>query len=282
MSASLLTDRVFLIGTGLIIVGLAFKVAAVPFHMWAPDVYEGSPTSVAGFMATAGKSAAFAALMVLFLRGIEFAGTSVSAVLAILAAASMIVGNVTAIAQNNVKRMLAYSSIAHAGYMLSGVAAGNAEAQTGIMFYLGAYTLMNIGAFTVVGLLESEDGKGLLLDDYAGLSIRQPATAFFMSVFLFSLAGIPPLAGFFGKYYVFLAVVKADMIWLAILGVMTSLVSVYYYLRIVVQMYFRDSEQPSHAPMSKGILITAGIAALMVIVLGIQPSLILRFIAGLL
>jgi NADH-quinone oxidoreductase subunit N len=150
------------------------------------------------------------------------------------------------------------------------------------MFYLGAYTLMNIGAFTIVGLLEREDGKGLLIDDYAGLGNRQPATAFLMAVFLFSLAGIPPLAGFFGKYYVFLAVVKADLIWLAILGVMTSLVSVYYYLRIVVQMYFRDSDQPSHAPLPKAILITAGVAALMVVVFGIQPSLILKFIAGLL
>jgi len=282
MKSSLLNDRVFLIGTGLIIVALAFKVAAVPFHMWAPDVYEGSPTSVTGFMATAGKSAAFAAIIVFFLRGIEFAGTSVSTALAVLAAASMIVGNVTAIAQNSVKRMLAYSSIAHAGYMLSGVAAGNAEGQTGIMFYLGAYTFMNIGAFTIVGLMEREDDKGLLFDDYAGLSTRQPALAFLMSVFMFSLAGIPPLAGFFGKYYVFLAAVKADMTWLAIFGVLTSLISVYYYLRLVVQMYFRDSDQPSGGRKPPGVLIATGIAALMVVLFGVQPSLILRFIAGLL
>ncbi|MEX2116809.1 MAG: NADH-quinone oxidoreductase subunit N [Bacteroidota bacterium] len=282
MNGSLLSDQLFLIGTGLIIVALAFKVAAVPFHMWAPDVYEGAPTSVTGFMATAGKTAAFAAIAVFFLRGIEFAGTSVSTLFAILAAASMIVGNVTAIAQNSVKRMLAYSSIAHAGYMLSGVAAGNAEGQIGIMFYLGAYTFMNIGAFTIVGLLEGEDNKGLLFDDYAGLSTRQPVLAFLMSIFMFSLAGIPPLAGFFGKYYVFLAAVKADLTWLAILGVLTSLISVYYYLRLVVQMYFRDSDQPSTGRKPLGVLVAMGIAAFMVFLLGVQPSLILRFIAGLL
>lgn len=281
MSTILLNDRVFLIGTGLIIVALAFKVAAVPFHMWAPDVYEGAPTVVTGFMATGGKAAAFAAISVFFLRGVEFSGTSVSTLLAILAAASMIVGNVTAIAQNSVKRMLAYSSIAHAGYILSGVAAGNAEGQTGLMFYLGAYTFMNIGAFTIVGLLEREGNQGLSFDDYAGLSTRQPAIAFFMAVFMFSLAGVPPLAGFFGKYYVFLAAVKADMTWLAIVGVLTSLVSVYYYLRLVVQMYFRDSEQAPDRRTPRGVVAAAAVSVFMVVLLGVQPSLILNFIADL-
>ncbi|MEX1138599.1 MAG: NADH-quinone oxidoreductase subunit N [Bacteroidota bacterium] len=281
MSSSLLNDKVFLIGTGLIIVALAFKVAAVPFHMWAPDVYEGAPTTVTGFMATAGKAAAFAAITLFFLRGVEFSGTSVSMLFAILAAASMIVGNITAIAQNSVKRMLAYSSIAHAGYILSGVAAGNAEGEAGIMFYLGAYMFMNIGAFTIVGLLEGEGDKGLQFDDYAGLSIRQPVIAFFMALFMFSLAGVPPLAGFFGKYYVFLAAVKADMTWLAVLGVLTSLVSVYYYLRLVVQMYFRDGDQTSVGPKPVGVLAATAISAFMVVLLGVQPSLILNFIAGL-
>lgn len=281
MSGSLLSDRVFLIGTGLIIVALAFKVAAVPFHMWAPDVYEGSPTVVTGFMATGGKAAAFAAISVFFLRGIEFSGTSVSTLLAILAAASMIVGNVTAIAQKSVKRMLAYSSIAHAGYILSGVAAGNIEGQTGLMFYLGAYTFMTIGAFTIVGLLEREGNQGTSFDDYAGLSTRQPAVAFIMALFMFSLAGVPPLAGFFGKYYVFLAAVKSDMTWLAVLGVLTSLISVYYYLRLVVQMYFRDGEQVPYSRIPGGVLTAIAVSAFMVVLLGVHPSLVLNFIAGL-
>lgn len=281
MSGSLLSDKVFLIGTGLIIVALAFKVAAVPFHMWAPDVYEGSPTVVTGFMATGGKAAAFAAISVFFLRGVEFSGTTVSTLLAILAAASMIIGNVTAIAQKSVKRMLAYSSIAHAGYILSGVAAGNIEGQTGLMFYLGAYTFMTIGAFTIVGLLEREGNQGTSFDDYAGLSTRQPAMAFIMALFMFSLAGVPPLAGFFGKYYVFLAAVKADMTWLAVLGVLTSLISVYYYLRLVVQMYFRDGEQVPDSRTPRGVLTAIAVSAFMVVLLGVQPSLVLNFIAGL-
>jgi NADH-quinone oxidoreductase subunit N len=201
-------------------------------------------------------------------------------VLAVIAAASMIVGNVTAIAQNNVKRMLAYSSIAHAGYMLSGIAAGNREGEIGILFYLAAYTFMNIGAFAIVSWIEQQDDTKLTFDDYAGLSARQPALAALMAIFMFSLSGIPPFAGFFGKYYVFLAAVKGGMTWLAIVGVLTSLISVYYYLRLVVVMYFREGDADVDKGVPRSAIIAVGIAAFFVLLLGLYPSLILDLTKG--
>ncbi|MBI4417919.1 MAG: NADH-quinone oxidoreductase subunit N [Ignavibacteriales bacterium] len=279
-AAPLANEPLFLLGVGMLTIALGFKVAAVPFHMWAPDVYEGAPTAVTGFMATAGKAAAFAAFGAVFFNGFAFSGTDVNALLAILAALSMIVGNVTAVVQNNVKRMLAYSSVAHAGYILSGIAAGNAEGQTGMMFYVGAYAFMTLGAFTIVGILEGDDGKGLTYADYTGLGSRNPIAAFLMAIFMFSLAGIPPMAGFFGKYYVFLAAVKADMTWLAVVGVLTSLVSVYYYLRLVVEMYFREEVPAVSIRPSGGSLVIAALAAFMVVQFGIYPSILLTLING--
>lgn len=273
-------EPLFLLGVGMLIIALGFKVAAVPFHMWAPDVYEGAPTAVTGFMATAGKAAAFAAFGSVFLKGLAFTGTEVNLLLAILAALSMVVGNITAVVQNNVKRMLAYSSVAHAGYILAGVAAGNADGQTGMMFYVGAYAFMTLGAFTIVGMLEGKDAQGLTYGEYTGLSARHPAAAFLMAVFMFSLAGIPPLAGFFGKYYVFLAAVEAGMTWLAVIGVLTSLVSVYYYLRLVVEMYFREPVPgPDSQPASSSMAIAA-FSAYAVVQFGIYPSILLRLING--
>ena len=265
---------IFLIGCGMLIVAFSFKVAAVPFHMWAPDVYEGAPTTVSGFMSTGAKAAAFATFLLVFVRVFDIAGSSLSQVIAVIAAASMIVGNVTAISQNNVKRMLAYSSIAHAGYMLSGIAAANPEGETGILFYLMAYMFVNVGAFGIVSWIEQQDDKKLTFEDYAGLSARRPGVALLMSVFMFSLAGIPPFAGFFGKYYVFLAAVKANMTWLAIIGVLTSLVSVYYYLRLVVVMYFREGNADVDKPVPVASLIAVSVAAALVFVLGVYPSII--------
>ena len=266
----------FTIGAGLLIIGLAFKVAAVPFHMWAPDVYEGAPTTVTAFMSTGVKAAAFAAFITVFIRTFHFLGGRVNDLIAILAAASMILGNIVAITQTNIKRMLAYSSIAHAGYMLAGIAAGTLEGQVGVMFYLVAYSMMNFGAFAIVSFVEREDDKNFTLDDFIGLSRQQPFLAFLMAVFMFSLAGVPPFAGFFGKYYVFLAAIKSQMTWLAIVGVLASLVSAYYYLRIVVLMYFREgnadvSSKPSHA--SVAVVITC---AIIVFVLGLFPSFIIQ------
>ncbi|MEK6755088.1 MAG: NADH-quinone oxidoreductase subunit N [Bacteroidota bacterium] len=276
----LVQNSLFLIGCGMLIVAFSFKVAAVPFHMWAPDVYEGAPTTITAFMSTGAKAAAFATFVAVFIRVFDIPGTALSSVLALIAAASMIVGNVTAIAQNNLKRMLAYSSIAHAGYMLSGVAAGTADGEKGVLFYLIAYTFMNIGAFGIVSWVEQQEDKGLTFDDYAGLSARQPALAALMSIFMFSLAGIPPFAGFFGKYYVFLAAVRADMTWLAIIGVLTSLISVYYYLRLVVLMYFREGEADVDGKVPVPAVLAVSLAAVLVIALGIYPSLILELTKG--
>ena len=267
-------NPIFLVGCGMLIVAFSFKIAAVPFHMWAPDVYEGAPTTVSGFMSTGAKAAAFATFLLVFVRVFDIAGSSLSQVIAFIAAASMIVGNITAVAQNNVKRMLAYSSIAHAGYMLSGIAAANVEGETGILFYLLAYTFVNVGAFGIVSMMERQDDKSLSFDDYAGLSARRPMLALLMSIFMFSLAGIPPFAGFFGKYYVFLAAVKANMTWLAILGVLTSLVSVYYYLRLVVLMYFREGDADLEKPAPLESMIALAVAAAFIVVLGLYPSLI--------
>jgi NADH-quinone oxidoreductase subunit N len=271
-------NTLFLIGTALMIIAFSFKVAAVPFHMWAPDVYEGAPTTVTAFMSTGAKAAAFAVFVSVFVRTIGSHGGKINEVIAIIAAASMILGNITAIVQTNIKRMLAYSSIAHAGYMLSGVAAANSEGQSGVLFYLVAYLFMNIGAFGVITIMEQEDDRNLNLEDYTGLSTQRPLLAMLMAVFMFSLAGVPPFGGFFGKYYVFLAAVKADMTWLAIVGVLTSLVSAYYYLRIVVLMYFREGRGDVAVKPSLAAMIAIGIAAVLILQLGIYPSTVVQLV----
>ncbi len=277
--SSLTQEPLFWIGIGLLMVGFFFKVAGTPFHMWVPDVYEGAPTTVSAFMSTGGKAAAFAAFVLVFTHFFSTSGTKVSEVIAVVSAASMIIGNVVAISQNNIKRMLAYSSIAHAGYMLTGLAAANQLGQSGILYYLVAYSFMNIGAFGFVSIFEKEEEKNLTFDDYVGLGYKKPFVAALMSIFMFSLSGIPPFAGFFGKYYVFTAAVKADLTWLAIIGVLTSVISVYYYLRLVVVMYFQEDEGGlTLAPISSGFevsklsLTALVISAIGVIQLGILPS----------
>ncbi|MEO5931752.1 MAG: NADH-quinone oxidoreductase subunit N [Candidatus Kapaibacterium sp.] len=230
-------------GIGLMIVGLAFKVAAFPFHQWAPDVYQGAPTVVTGFMSTAGKAAAFSGFVgfMMPVAASNAAGLpNVRAVIAMLAVGSMLVGNITAIAQTNIKRMLAYSSVAHAGYMLIGIAAGNSIGWTGIMYYVAAYLFMQLGAFAIVGMLERENGGNLTIDDYRGLGRRRPGLAIIMALFMFSLTGIPPFAGFFGKYYLFYAAIHADMTWLAVVGVISSVISAWFYLGLIVNMFFRE------------------------------------------
>jgi len=274
--ANVSTHILFVLGVGFLLIGLAFKAAAVPFHMWAPDVYEGAPTPVTAFMSTGAKAAAFAAFITLFIRTFDFIGGEVNELLAILAAASMILGNIVAIAQSNVKRMLAYSSIAHAGYMLAGIATGMLDGQVGVMFYLAAYAIMNLGAFAIISLVEREGDQKLLLDDYAGLSSSQPLLAVLMAIFMFALAGVPPFAGFFGKYYIFLAAIKAKMIWLAIIGVLTSLVSAYYYLRLVVLMFFREGRSDVEIPPSRIVVTMIVVSALLVLLLGLFPSIIIQ------
>jgi NADH-quinone oxidoreductase subunit N len=252
-----------LAGTALAIVGLGFKVAAVPFHMWTPDVYEGAPTPITAFMSVAAKVGGFGALFRLMITGLQGATLSPDINVAawvttiqVIAAATLILGNLVAISQTNVKRMLAYSSIAHAGYILIAVAAvgvsGAADiassAAQAAAVYLLAYMFTNIGAFAVVQAIENIDGTGTTLDDFNGLFNSKPALAIAMTVFMLSLIGIPLTGGFFGKWLIFGAAVKADLIILAVIGVLTSVISAFYYIRIVVNMFLRDEAAGSPAP----------------------------------
>jgi NADH-quinone oxidoreductase subunit N len=265
------SNLVFVAGILLFLIGFSFKIAAFPFHMWVPDVYQGSATTVAGLFSTGGKAAAFAAII--FTVGSLFKGPGLfEPYIAAIAVLSMLFGSIVAIAQDDIKRMLAYSSIAHAGYMLIGLAAGNAEGISGIIFYLAAYTFMNLGAFGIIALIEGQDEANLKIQDYIGLSGKYPVLAGLLALFMFSLAGLPPFAGFFGKYYIFIAAVKAELTWLAIAGVLSSAISVYFYLRIVVLMYFRESEKELIAARSNTGLTAVFISVVLVIILGLAPG----------
>ncbi|MCF8261039.1 MAG: NADH-quinone oxidoreductase subunit N [Melioribacteraceae bacterium] len=279
--SSLSGNILFMTGFILLIVGFAFKIAAFPFHMWVPDVYTGSSTAVTGLMSTGGKAAAFSVLLVLlgavFTQEIENTFMPLFAGLAVL---SMLYGSIVAIAQNNLKRMLAYSSISHAGYMLIGLAAGNLESVTGIMFYLVIYVFMNIGAFGIIAIIEGPNDDRVDLNSYAGLHQKNPVLALFMALFMLALAGLPPLAGFFGKYYVFIAAIESDLTWLAIVGVFSSVISVYFYLRVIVYMYFKESEVDFNVNISPTGLMTVVICGLLLIVYGLFPGSLLGLIAS--
>ncbi len=227
------------IGVGLLIVGFGFKLALVPFHMWTPDAYQGAPTPVTAFMSVATKTAAFAAL-IRVLAALTTHDKPWLLALAVLAALTMTLGNLAALRQTSLKRMLAYSSIAHAGYVLSGLASGTAQGAQGAMYYLLAYTFMNIGAFTVVLALQQHNENDVALDKLAGLASRRPGLALLMTIFMFSLTGVPPLAGFFAKLYVFGAAVNGGLVWLVVIGGLNSAVSAYYYLRVIVSMYMQE------------------------------------------
>jgi NADH-quinone oxidoreductase subunit N len=231
-----------MLAVALFIVGFGFKVASVPFHMWTPDVYEGAPTTVTAFMAVGVKAAAFAAFARVFFYCFPAIKVDWHMLLWGLAVATMTIGNFAAIAQTNIKRMLAYSSIAHAGYLMVALVAANQLGAVSLLYYLLAYTLMNLGAFGVVILVSRKKDKYLNIYDYSGLGFQHPVLAACMALFMFALAGMPPTAGFLGKFYVFSAAVQAGYIWLVIIGVMNSLVSVYYYLRITVLMYMKPAE----------------------------------------
>ncbi len=262
-------------GVGLLLVGLGFKVAAVPFHMWTPDVYQGAPTPVTGFMAVGAKVAGIAALLRWLAMAFPVLSERVTPVLWALAALTMVWGNVLAIAQRNIKRMLAYSSIAHAGYLLMAlVPFGHpvlvGEASQSVLFYLVAYALTNLGAWAVVAALEREAGRGLTLEDYAGLGRKHPALAAAMAVFMLSLTGMPPTVGFVGKFYLFRVVVESGYVGLAVIGVLTSLISAYYYLRVLVYMYMREGDpQTQRAPW---LGLTWGSMAVLVLLLGMMAT----------
>ncbi|MCC7180848.1 MAG: NADH-quinone oxidoreductase subunit N [Acidobacteria bacterium] len=266
-------NPMILLGVGLLLVGFAFKVAAVPFHMWSPDVYEGAPAVVTGFMSTGVKAAAIAAFARVFLTALEPMITDWAPVLWAVAAATMVVGTVVGVAQTSLKRMLAYSSIAHAGYMLLGILAGNDVGKAAILFYLAAYALTNLGAFGIIALLGSKDRANDDLRDYAGLWHSHPALATLMTMFLLSLGGFPPTAGFIGKWYVFSAAVGAGYYGLATIGVLSSVVSVFFYLRIVVMMYMSERDaRPVPAPVT-GLAMAGLVASLAgVLYLGVLPA----------
>lgn len=271
----------FIAGALLFLIGFSFKIAAFPFHMWVPDVYEGSPTTISGLFSTGGKAAAFSAILVTI--GAVFTSSFhniFEPYFAVIAVFSMLFGSIVAISQSNMKRMLAYSSISHAGYMSIALAAGNSEGIAGIIFYLTAYTFMNIAAFGIVALIEGENETNLDMDSYAGLGSRNPFIAAMLSLCMFSLAGIPPFAGFFGKYYVFISAIKADLTWLAIVGVFSSVISLFFYLKVVVLMYFKESESQISLDRSSTGLLAVVISVLLFIILGIAPGSVINLISS--
>jgi NADH-quinone oxidoreductase subunit N len=271
-----------LLAVGLLLVGFAFKVAAVPFHMWTPDAYEGAPPAVTGFMSTGVKAAAFAAFVRVFLSAFEPLRGDWSAIIWIVAAATMIVGTVVGVAQSNVKRMLAYSSIGHGGYLLTAMLAANDVGKGAVLFYLLTYAVTNLGAFGVIAVLESRERPNDRVDDYAGLWTERPGLAALMTIFLLSLGGFPPLAGFVAKWYVFSAAIKAGYTGLAIIGVLTSVVSVFFYLRIVVKMYMTPREDGALAvpptPLVAGAALVVSAAA--IFYLGILPTRVIDLAAA--
>ena len=260
-------------GMFLLVVGFGFKVALVPFHQWAPDVYEGAPTSIAAFISAGPKAAGFAAFLRIFLEALQNIQSEWIVVVTILAALTMTVGNLVAIAQRNIKRMLAYSSIAHAGYVLVGLAAANKDGISSAMFYLLVYCIMNIGAFGAVILARTEDGESLVISDYAGLGFKKPLLALFMTLMLLSLAGFPPTAGFVGKFYIFRSAVESGQIWLVIIGAINTAISAFYYLRVVVAMYMREPEaELEFQPYPRLLIVALTLAAIGVVLIGILPS----------
>ena len=264
-----------LIGSALILVGFGFKVGVVPFHMWTPDVYHGAPTPATAFMAAGAKIAGFAALLRVFSTAFSSIAVDLTPVLWALAVITMIVGNLVAVSQTNIKRMLAYSSIAHAGYILMAfVPFANPEIApisiAAALFYLTTYAITNFGSWGIVIALEGAEGKGLEISDYAGLGRKYPGMAAAMTIFMLSLTGIPPTLGLVGKLYLFRAVVAGGFYWLAIIGVLTSLISAYYYLRVVVTMYMREGEP--EVTSESWLNLTWGATAVITVVLSIVPS----------
>ncbi|ALA56967.1 NADH-quinone oxidoreductase subunit N [Nitrospira moscoviensis] len=282
-------DPLLLFATILLAVGFAFKLAVVPFHMWTPDVYQGAPTSVTAFMAVASKAASFGAFVRVFVEGLGGLKANWSAIFLLLCLATLVLGNVVALVQTNIKRMLAYSSIAHAGYALIGVVAAGRTGSDGahgvasVLLYIALYAFMTFGAFAIVAMLRKGGLEGDEIEDFTGLSKRHPLAALLMLVFMVSLAGLPPTAGFIGKFYVFMAAVQAGMTWLAVVALIFAAVSAYYYLRLVMVMYMREPEPLSiTAPrlvMSPALSIVLACAVAGVVMLGLYPNPIVNFAA---
>lgn len=260
-------------GMAMTTVGFGFKIAMVPFHMWTPDVYEGAPTPITAFMSTGVKAASFAVLIRVFFTAFSPLQPDWTNIMWVIAVLTMFTGNIMALSQKDIKRMLAYSSIAHAGYLLIGFVTGTQLAFSSILFYLLGYAIMNLGAFGIIAVLGNKDEEYTKIDDYAGLGFKYPLMGLAMSIFMFSMAGIPPFVGFISKFYIFTAAIKSGFIWLAVIGVINSVISLYYYLRVFVVMYFKetDKEMTFSAP-SAAIVVAVIIAVSGVLILGILPS----------
>jgi len=280
---------VFISGTGLagnpalllsvmfFIVAFGFKIAAVPFHMWAPDVYEGAPTSITAFMSVGPKAAGFAVLGRVFLLAFASVSVNWAAILIPISILTMAVGNIVALSQTNIKRMLAYSSIAHAGYALLGIIAANNEGLASMMNYMMIYAFMNIGAFAVIIMLRTEGFRGEDITDYQGLAKTHPMAAALMLIFMFSLTGIPPTAGFIGKLYLFMSAIHAGYTWLVIVAVVFSAISAFFYLRIVMYMYMREPRDIIALTTTKTVGIALGVTVVAVLAIGVFPSFLIDF-----
>ncbi len=284
MNPEAATNTMFIAGGLLLLVGFLFKVAAAPFHMWTPDVYQGAPTPITGFMSAGPKAAAFAAFIRVAIIGLDSLESELTALFWLLAVLTMIFGNFIALSQKDIKRLLAYSSISHAGYALVGMVAWNTVGLSAIMFYMLVYTFMNVGAFAVLVLLGKKGEENLTLDGIAGLGYKKPFLGIALCIFLFSLMGLPPTAGFTGKFYIFAGAIKAGYVWLAVIGVLNSAVSLYYYLRIMVQMYFKDPQEDfAWVKLNMPTVLSIIISLVGVLYLGIVPGTLMQLakLAGL-
>ena len=275
---NILSKIYLVLGIGLLLIGFAFKVALVPFHMWSPDVYQGAPTTVTGFLCTAPKAAGFGALLILFNNPLADMHYQWQDIFWLLAVLTMTVGNVTALVQSNVKRMLAFSSISHAGFLVIGILVLNVSSISAVLFYLVTYSVINLGSFAIVSAVEREE-NGLKFKDYRGLGLRYPWLAAAMTIFMISLAGFPPTAGFVAKYGLFSAAIAEGYIWLVVIAVLNTLISVYYYLRLVINMYMKEEENALISSFNIIVIGLIWIMAAMMIILGIIPGFLLEITA---
>lgn len=266
LNPGLLVTMIFLV------VGFAFKISAVPFHMWTPDVYEGAPTPVTAFMSAGPKAASLAVFLRVFIEALGGIQGEWTNLLIVISIATMLIGNVLAIVQTNIKRMLAYSSIAHAGYALIGMIAGGADGTFSLMMYMMIYTFMNLGAFGIIILLHKGGFHGEEITDLTGLGKKYPFAAFMMLVFMFSLTGLPPTGGFIGKFYIFMAAVNHHFTYLAVIGVILSAISAYYYLRVVMVMYMKEPEKEYSLATSPAINIGLVATFLVILIVGVYPA----------
>ncbi|MBT5550847.1 MAG: NADH-quinone oxidoreductase subunit N [Nitrospina sp.] len=268
------------IGIGLMFCGFAFKISLVPFHSWTPDVYQGAPTPITGFMSVATKAAAFAVIARIFFTALPELEKVWMPILFGTSVLTMLIGNTAAIFQDDLKRMLAYSGVAHAGYLLIGIVTNTQEGMASIIFYLAVYLFMNIGAFAVVFIMEGEGREGNSINRFKGLAKRNPLLAAAMALFMVSLAGFPPTAGFFGKLFVFYAAIKKGYILITILAVIASIISVYFYLRVIVMMYFHEDETAPQPVIHKGMGILVTVSCVMIVGIGLFPSFLMELARG--